>query len=588
MRAFELATVLSVITSFSLPSAARSSFSDFRPSPSKQATSGNTYPVSVTRDPDSTGFGFSHADNDEYTATIIVNGVPYQVILDTGSSDTWIDPLSLNTTEPPELFHLGVNSTTQYVDGSVSTGPIVLANVTFGAYTIQNQAITVAYNGSSNPSLYNGLIGLGGELKSQIYGLLMNSSYAENATPILYNLFKHETDLPNYTAFLMSRSEVGITDGGVLTVSEILPDMLDVLQAPKFVSPINSQWTTVMDGVYVNGVFVNGHSNFSDIYQAHGIPVPDGDTIATFDTGTSYIQGPPFYTHLIYQNVPGAQLIGPGSELANPGQVMYSTPCDAKINITWSFGGNLYPMHPVDTIDAVSLPDGSLVCVGTIMGGQNPNEDWLLGASFLRNAYQLYDYGSVDELGSNGYIQLLSLTDPDQAWAEADALNSARVSAFESFYTATLTTLPGTVSATATPISGMSVASPITTDAYSVVTSAITYVTGGGPLSVQADILTMTSFDSATAAATAFGQVDLAAAAPGTLNGGDGFSTIERNSWIILGLLAGVFVLLLVVIVLLVRASKANRGYRAVPPAGWAPTAGTGKAYGSYSEPYTE
>lgn len=43
------------------------------------STTNVTYPVSVERAANSTGFGFAHADNDEYTATIYVNGVAFQV-----------------------------------------------------------------------------------------------------------------------------------------------------------------------------------------------------------------------------------------------------------------------------------------------------------------------------------------------------------------------------------------------------------------------------------------------------------------------------------------------------------------------------
>ncbi|RDX52203.1 hypothetical protein OH76DRAFT_1480817 [Lentinus brumalis] len=74
-----------------------------------------SYPVSVSRSGSAEGFGFSHAANDEYTATIYVNGVPYQVILDTGSSDTWIDPLAIGGIVPPNLIQTGINSSTTYV-----------------------------------------------------------------------------------------------------------------------------------------------------------------------------------------------------------------------------------------------------------------------------------------------------------------------------------------------------------------------------------------------------------------------------------------------------------------------------------------
>ncbi len=46
---------------------------------SAERRSSTSYPVYVSRNGTAEGFGFSHAANDEYTATIYVNSVPYQV-----------------------------------------------------------------------------------------------------------------------------------------------------------------------------------------------------------------------------------------------------------------------------------------------------------------------------------------------------------------------------------------------------------------------------------------------------------------------------------------------------------------------------
>ena len=76
-----------------------------------------SYPVSVTRGNTSQGLGFTHVadfDVSHYTATIHVNGVPYQVILDSGSSDTFIDPSSIDGVLPPDLVQTGFNVTTPF------------------------------------------------------------------------------------------------------------------------------------------------------------------------------------------------------------------------------------------------------------------------------------------------------------------------------------------------------------------------------------------------------------------------------------------------------------------------------------------
>ncbi|KAI0649596.1 aspartic peptidase domain-containing protein [Trametes meyenii] len=610
MRAFELASVLSLVVSLACPAT-----SARHPIPSSDSSANQdsrNHSVSVSRNNGSSGLSYSHANNNEYTATIYVNGVPYQasVILDTGSSDTWIDPWSQGVSEPDDLFQLGINSTTTYVDGTVSTGPIVLADVSFGPYTVKNQAITVAYNASPAPEMYNGLIGLGGVAKSEIYGLLANSSWVENGTPILYNLFEHEPDLPNYTAFLMSRSEVGITSGGVLTISEVLSNMTSVLDAPLFQSPVASQWTTVMDGLYVNGEFVNGYSNFSSLFREHNVSVPNGGLIATFDTGTSYVRGPPEYVHAIFKDVTGAELIDPSTGLVRPGEVMYSVPCDTKVNITWSFRGSLYPMHPVDAIDAIGvLESGDILCIGTITGGANPLEDFLVGASFLRNTYQLYDYGDLDQLAAKPYTRLLSVTDTDKAWAEADALNSARVAAFkdanlsatDSLASTTATERPAfigttaavaltsiddengsaTLTASATPLpKGTPSSTDKASESASFATSSPDSASSTG--SVSSNDSTSSTDDSSVRFAAGALSEDGSSSGTSSVN----LSTLTRNSYIIIGLAGGAVLLLFVILVLVVKANRANQGYRAVPSNRIARPGGL-KMYEDDAEPYS-
>lgn len=85
------------------------------PSVFKRDSSAPSYPVTVSRSNASEGFGFSHDYNEIYTATITVNGVEFQVLLDTGSSDTWLDPSTLGGAMPPGLIETGANVSTTYV-----------------------------------------------------------------------------------------------------------------------------------------------------------------------------------------------------------------------------------------------------------------------------------------------------------------------------------------------------------------------------------------------------------------------------------------------------------------------------------------
>ncbi|KAI0329762.1 acid protease [Cubamyces sp. BRFM 1775] len=295
------------------------------------ATPSSPYPVAVSHSGDSGGFGFTNSQGTQYTATIHVNGVPFQVIVDTGSSDTWVDPLSAGVSLPPNLIPTGYNSTTPYGDNTVSTGPIVLANVTFGPYTVCNQAITLSFNSSADAGKpVNGLIGLGGYLQdgSTIYTSLANTSYAENGVSIIFNIFEHLPDLPNYMTFLMSRSSGGFTDGGLLTVSEVLSNLTDILQAPLLNSLSDEFWETTLDGLYLMGKPVLGGSQQENSGEASG---PTWNRSAILDTGTTRITAPLSDVHEFYKHIPGASPMKIGDTT-----VMYRVPCDTKLNVTLS------------------------------------------------------------------------------------------------------------------------------------------------------------------------------------------------------------------------------------------------------------
>ena len=79
VRVSQLASLLSVATSFSICAAGKVPFGSLAAATTSSSSSSSDHAVSVVRAQGSTGFNFSHARNDEYTATIYVNGVPFQV-----------------------------------------------------------------------------------------------------------------------------------------------------------------------------------------------------------------------------------------------------------------------------------------------------------------------------------------------------------------------------------------------------------------------------------------------------------------------------------------------------------------------------
>lgn len=201
--------------------------------------------------------------------------------------------------------------------------------------------------------------------------------------------------------------------------------------------------------------------------------------------------------------------------------------------------------------------------------------DWLLGDAFLRNVYHLYGYGNSSAVDAYPYIKLLSVCPPGsrfmlshahnlsgtqvvdeaKAWDEADSMIQSRHKAFESAITAPYSSIPATIRPSYTAL---------------VKSASLTYI----PES--------TAHPSASADARLAAAGALAESEAGSDGGSVDLSGLERNSYIIMGLLGAVIVLLLAVVAVSLKAARANRRYEPLV-GGAVPSA---KAFYSQDRPY--
>lgn len=175
-----------------------------------------------------------------------------------------------------------------------------------------------------------------------------------------------------------------------------------------------------MDEMVVNGKTFSGDSAFSGVAGQK-----NGQTLVDIDTGTSLAIMPSGYVEAIYGGVPGAVL--------DPSSGLYVVPCETVIEVSFVFGyvlptsrteyhfsltwwnqlhrGNEYPVHPIDTVIATLDNNGEIVCTSSFSAGNvaSDGNDITLGDTFLRNVYQLYDYGSFVGASGTPIIQLLSV-----------------------------------------------------------------------------------------------------------------------------------------------------------------------------------
>jgi len=146
---------------------------------------------------------------------------------------------------------------------------------------------------------------------------------------------------------------------------------------------------------------------------------PDGQLVAVFDTGFTFPQVPRPVSDAIYGCVQGAEY--------DTKNQLWLVPCDQLLNISFNFGGQNYPIHPLDTVSAdfnMTSSTGKSMCVGTFQPITSAfsllgSYDLILGMGFLRNTYTLLDYGNFIEDTSHDtgspYVQLLSVTNVNDA-----------------------------------------------------------------------------------------------------------------------------------------------------------------------------
>lgn len=73
-------------------------------------------------------------------------------------------------------------------------------------------------------------------------------------------IFNSNTSNPSYITFLLARSNLGMSDGGIFTISETDPAWSEVHNQSKVpIAQGLNQWVGLMDGVRVNGKNFTGN-----------------------------------------------------------------------------------------------------------------------------------------------------------------------------------------------------------------------------------------------------------------------------------------------------------------------------------------
>ncbi|KAJ6535597.1 aspartic peptidase domain-containing protein [Mycena capillaripes] len=375
----------------------------------------------------------NNVHNQRYGTKVSLNGQAVSVFIDTGSSDLWI--------APPEgissFTDSGLSTKVSYGDGSAFVqGDIGIAifQLEGAQFTIPSQAFlnvksTQGFESDFDDGLF-GILGLGFNTpgSSQI-----NDAVEQTPSPILpptggqsvlTNIFQQNPSGSDYIGISLSRTgdQEGTAEGS-LTIAEYDADYQAVQSAPKLLqTPLNSgSWSVVLDGFSVGGKKIQWPTGVNG--------VPAGKNIVVLDTGTTNILMPGDQVAAIYSSIPGA-VLSPNSAIPlgqfSSTNDVWVVPCTAQVEVVATFGGQDFPIHPLDVTDMqiLTTPDGSrnfTVCTNAFTDTGNIGQgfqDALFGDSFLRNVYAAFDFGTGGSTQGPAFVQMSSQTDVTKSAAD--------------------------------------------------------------------------------------------------------------------------------------------------------------------------
>ncbi|GJE94322.1 acid protease [Phanerochaete sordida] len=368
----------------------------------------------------SSGIALSSGDtyDIEYSLNITLGGKEFLVSLDTGSSDLWVYAPE-GGIKVSNDSHMSTNIT--YLKGSV-VGEIQFAELKIGEHTIPSQAfINVQTLGEGEAPGTIGLMGISFDTVriSPIEKAIQDAWGSETilGRTVMSSIFAQNSSLqPSYDLLLNREWDVENGDeDGAFVIGYHDPAYAAVAQAPQIPRVLDHFWTGLVDGMKVNG---------------QDIPLPpssfanatEGSLVAVFDSGTSNLAMPVELVDAVHAGINGSVKVN-GT---------WYLPCYNSANVSFSIGELDYPLHPLDlsrgTPYSAVLQDGTattfFVCESSLSIVHEPatDIDMIFGDVFLKNVLTSFNFGpdsQGDTSGASGpFLQLLSLTDPDDAWLD--------------------------------------------------------------------------------------------------------------------------------------------------------------------------
>ncbi|KAG9316875.1 aspartic peptidase domain-containing protein [Chiua virens] len=337
--------------------------------------------------------------NDSSYSAVVSVGTPAQnfnLILDTGSSDLWVATTQCDACGSGiPLFNPSKSSS--YKNGS-STVDITYGSGDVAGYTSQD---TVTFTGfsmtqvllsvsqTSSNLLSNGLSG--------IMGLGWESISALQTTPFWQTLYSQNKLSSPVFSFYLERyvNDAQVVDaapGGTFTLggtnTSLYSGTIEFINMPSGSTP--SYWLQQVKSITVLG---------------NTISVSSSESLAAIDTGTTLIGGPSDIVAQIWSSVPNS------AALTGQYAGLYAFPCSSSVTVSISFGGTNWAISTADmNLGTVSGSGSKAMCaggifdIGTSVGNSNGLPSWIVGDTFLKNVYSVFQANPA----AVGFAQLAS------------------------------------------------------------------------------------------------------------------------------------------------------------------------------------
>ncbi|PSR97771.1 aspartic peptidase domain-containing protein [Coniella lustricola] len=363
-------------------------------------------------------FAYEHTDDllsEEYIAEIEWDGVPVQVIIDSGSSDTWlvqagftcVDADGNEQAEEDCSFGPVFNGTfdegsiadenfnIEYGDGEFLTGVLGYENVTVAGITVQNQEVAlVNYSYWFGDDVTSGLMGLAYPLLTSAYEGTNTSADSEDTlaeyNPIITTMINDGLIDPVFSLALERNSDSGyLALGGLPPVNTTGPYAstpilkIEIYDEPEMAVQY-SFYTIIADGY----VYEGSENQTADTTQ---FPI-------IVDSGTTLVYLPTdIYTDIIalYDPKP-IYILEEGASFV----LCTATAPSVGVNIN----GTVFDISAADLIYqdySITLLGKDYCLVGIQDGTTGP---YILGDTFLNNVVAVFDIGASEmRFAANNY-----------------------------------------------------------------------------------------------------------------------------------------------------------------------------------------